>query len=177
MGGRNPRIVAQEVIELHIRPVFIADDGSDLDWLCGQPMKLRAPFGALVQLLGPPLQDVPEKCSTMWSLHGAGGNVVLMDWQDEDDRRFDVNAFRNLPAYDWEVFATDEQVAIAFCRWLSAQVIAKLSEAKTLSPEGRVELNRLMKEGMHLAEALKRVPMQPPPDVAKRFAWPINNDD
>lgn len=140
--------------------------------------KLRAPYGVLVQLLGPPLDDPPEKCSTCWALREIGARdneVLLKDWQDEDDRSFNLNVFRGLPSYDWDVWASSDEVATRFCRWLSARVIAKVSEVKTLSPERRAELNALLAKGVPIAEAMKRVPPESAKDAAARFAWPIRD--
>jgi hypothetical protein len=138
--------------------------------------KLRAPYGILAQLLGAPGADVPEKCSTIWSLraHDDGEIVYVMDWQDEDDRTFKLSVFRALSSYDWDVWASSDAVAKRFCEWLSARVIAKASEARTLGPEARAALNALLAEGVPMNEAMKRVPLSSPKDAAAaRFAWPI----
>jgi hypothetical protein len=62
--------------------------------------KLRAPFGVLQQLLGPPDDDdVPEKCSTCWFVpmpDDAAVDIMVKDWRDEDDRSFKVNVFRDV---------------------------------------------------------------------------------
>jgi hypothetical protein len=136
--------------------------------------QLRAPYGILAQLLGPPSTDVPEKTSTIWSLraHDDGQVVDLKDWQDEDDPP-NVNVFRSLPSYDWSVHAESDVVAKRFCEWLSARVIAKASAVKTLSAEARVELNAMLAAGVPMGDAMKRVKFASPADVAARFAWPI----
>lgn len=154
--------------------MFVVDDTIDTSSL-SEHTQLRAPFGMLRQLLGPPSDDTPEKCSTLWCLRGEMDRerVMLKDWQDEDDSSFKVDAFRAQPTYDWEVWAPNQQVASKFCRWLSAQVIARLRDVKTLSAEGKAELNRLIREGVPLAEAMKRVPVQSPDAIEQRFAWPI----
>jgi hypothetical protein len=138
--------------------------------------KLRAPYGVLVQLLGAPAKDIPEKCSTLWSFraHDDGAVVWLQDWQDEDDRSFQLNEFRGLPSYDWDVYAPSDEVAKRFCDWLSKRVIAKASEAKTLGPEARAALNALLAQGVPISEAMKRVPLTSPADAATRFKWPIS---
>jgi hypothetical protein len=153
--------------------VFDVDASASDDMLQART-KLRAPYGILVQLLGAPSTDVPEKCSTIWSLRAADGGAVvyLKDWQDEDDR-FDRNAFAALPSYDWDVWAPSEEIATRFCEWLSARVIAKASEARTLGPEARAALNALLAQGVPMSEAMKRVPLTSPADAAARFKWPI----
>lgn len=135
---------------------------------------LRAPYGILVQLLGAPSSDVPEKCSTLWGFraHDDGAIVSLEDWQDEDDPH-NLAEFRALPSYDWDVWAPNDAVAKRFCEWLSARVIAKASEARTLGPEARAELNAMLAQGVPMSEAMKRVKFASPADVAARFAWPI----
>lgn len=139
--------------------------------------KLRAPFGVLQQLLGSPDDDdVPEKCSTCWSvpMPGMDGvHVDIQDWQDEDDSTFKLNVFRGLPSYDWDIWAADEATARKFCTWLSQRVIDKVREVKTLSPEGKAKLNELLRSGVSLADAIKQVPPESSDELARRFAWPI----
>ena len=68
--------------------MFAIDPSIELD-APGYIAKVRAPFAVLQQLLGQPFEDVPEKCSTIWSLRAEGTEdcgVYLKDWQDEDDR-------------------------------------------------------------------------------------------
>jgi hypothetical protein len=157
--------------------MFVVDESVEVDVTTFQT-NLRAPFSALIQVLGPPSKDVPEKCSTIWYLRGEANPeqvIMLKDWQDEDDSSFKLSAFRALPTYDWEVWASDKAAGVVFCRWLSAQVIAKLGEVKTVSAEGKAELNKLLAQGVPLAEAMKRVPTQKPADLAERFAWPIKD--
>src|SRR5258705_2048501 len=154
--------------------MFIVDHGVDFD-TPGHTTKLRAPYAVLVQLFGAPSKDIPEKCSTIWGLRDEADtqHVLVKDSQDEHDDSFNVKAFRAQPSYDWDVWTTNKAVATAFCRWLSTQVIAKVREVKTLTPERRAELNKLLAQGVPLADAMKRVPAEPPSDSAERFAWPI----
>jgi hypothetical protein len=76
--------------------------------------RLRAPFSLLAELLGPPSDYVPEKCSTIWYVDDGGVEITVKDWQDEDDASFKVELFRGLPAYDWEVIAPDRAIADGF---------------------------------------------------------------
>lgn len=154
--------------------MFIVDHRVDLD-VPGHTTKLRAPYSALFQLLGAPAKTAPEKCSTIWGLRDEADteHILLKDWRDEDDRSFKTSVFRTQPCYDWDVWATDKKVATKFCMWLSAAVIAKVGEVKTLTPEGKAELNKLVASGMALGEAMKRVTLQSPADLAERFRWPI----
>lgn len=156
--------------------MFIVDHNVDLEVL-GHTTKLRAPYSTLAQLLGPPAKTAPEKCSTIWGLRDEDDteHILLKDWQDEDDPTFKTSVFRAQPVYDWDVWATDKKVATKFCKWLSAAVIAKLAEVKTLTVEGKAELNRLVASGLPLGEAMKRVTLQSPADLADRFAWPIKS--
>src|SRR5262245_50354159 len=113
--------------------MFIVDHDVDIE-TPGHTTKLRAPCHVLVQLLGAPSKEVPDKCSTIWGLRDEADtqHVLLKDVQDENKDSFNVKAFRARPTYDWDVWATNKAVATAFCRWLSAQVIAKVREVKTL---------------------------------------------
>jgi hypothetical protein len=154
--------------------MFVVDTHVDLD-VPQFTSKLRAPYAILATLLGPPSRDRPEKCSTYWSLAletddeaGACVKDVIVD-----SERFDVKSFRGEPSHDWDVLATSQAVGMTFCRWLSGQVIAKLSEVKTLTPEAKATLNKLLVEGVPMAEAMKQVTLAKPTDLAKRFAWPI----
>lgn len=154
--------------------MFVVDAKVDLD-VPQFTSKLRAPYAILATLLGPPSRDRPEKCSTYWSCAletdsevGAAVKDIVLDAE-----RFDVKAFRGEPSHDWDVIATSQAVGITFCRWLSGQVIGKLSEIKTLTPEAKVTLNKLLVEGVPMAEAMKRVTLAKPTDLAKRYAWPI----
>ena len=153
--------------------MFIVDHRVDLE-VPGHTTKLRAPYSALFQLLGAPAKTAPEKCSTIWGLRDEEDteHVLLKDLQD-DDERTKPSIFRALPTYDWDVWATDKRVATKFCKWLSAAVIAKVGEVKTLTAEGKAELNKLVAEGVPLGEAMKRVTLQSPADLAERFGWPI----
>lgn len=156
--------------------MFIVDHRVDLD-VPGHTTKLRAPYSTLFQLLGAPAKTAPEKCSTIWGLRDEDDteHVLLKDWQDEDNRSFKPSVFRAKPSYDWDVWATDKKVATKFCKWLSAAVIAKLAEVKTLTAEGKAELNKLVAAGVPLGEAMKRVTLQSPADLADRFGWPIKS--
>ena len=137
--------------------------------------KLRAPYSILATLLGPPFKDRPDKCSTFWALRSESDEDAcawIKDWVT-DDEPFDTKAFRAEPVYDWDVSATTQGVGMTFCRWLSSQVIAKLGEVKTLSADAKATLNKLIAEGVPMAEAMKQVTLEKPTDLAKRFAWPI----
>ncbi len=155
--------------------MFIVDHRVDLD-VPGHTTKLRAPYSALFQLLGAPAKTAPENCSTIWGLRDEldTEHVLLLDMHGDDDRP-KPSVFRALPIYDWEVRATDKRVATKFCKWLSTAVIAKVGEVKTLTAEGKAALNKLVAEGVPLGEAMKRVTLQSPADLADRFAWPIRS--
>jgi hypothetical protein len=154
--------------------MFVVDTHVDLD----APQftsKLRAPYGILATLLGPPSRDRPEKCSTFWALRSEADDEAGACIKDRiaDTERFDVKAFRAEPVYDWDVLATTQGVGMTFCRWLSGLVIAKISEVKTLSPEAKQLLNKLIAEGVPMGEAMKQVTLEKPADLAKKYAWPI----
>lgn len=154
--------------------MFVVDTHVDLD-VPQFTSKLRAPYAILSTLMGPPSRDRPEKCSTYWSLaletDSDAGACVKDVIADAD--RFDVKQFRLEPSHDWDVHATSQAVGMTFCRWLSGLVIAKLSEIKTLTPEAKATLNKLLVEGVPMAEAMKQVTLAKPTDLAKRYAWPI----
>ena len=154
--------------------MFVVDTHVDLD-ACEFSSKLRAPFPILSVLIGPPMRDRPEKCSTYWSLRSEADENVGAEIKDliVDDEAFDLKTFRAEPSYDWLVNASTQGVGMTFCRWLSGLVIAKLSEIKTLSPDAKATLNKLIAEGVPLDEAMKRVTLEKPADLAKRYAWPI----
>ncbi len=154
--------------------MFVVDTHVDLD-VPAFTTKLRAPYAILATLLGPPFRDRPEKCSTYWSLASEADDTAGACVKDVivNSEKFEVKTFRGEPSYDWDVLATSQAVGLTFCRWLSGQVIAKLSEIKTLTPEARVTLNKLLVEGVPMAEAMKRVTLEKPTDLAKRYAWPI----
>ena len=154
--------------------MFVVETRVDLD-VPQFSSKLRAPFGILAVILGPPFRDRPEKCSTYWSVRAEADSEAfaeVKDWITEDER-FDVKAFRAEPFYDWQINATTQGVGMTFCRWLSGLVIAKLSEVKTLSPEAKATLNKLLADGVPMADAMKQVTLEKPADLAKKFAWPI----
>jgi hypothetical protein len=154
--------------------MFIVDHDVDLD-VPGHTTKLRAPYSALLQILGAHAKTAPEKCSTIWGLRNEENteHVLLRDRRDEDDKSFKPSTFRAQPLYDWDVWATDKKVATKFCKWLSAAVIAKIGEVKTLTAESKAELNKLVASGIPLGEAMKRVTLRTPTDLADRFGWPI----
>ncbi len=154
--------------------MFLVDTRADID----EPQfksKLRAPFAVLATILGPPFKDRPEKCSTYWGLRSESDPDACACITDfvADSERFDTKAFRSEPVHDWDVMATTQAVGMTFCRWLSGQVIAKLGEVKTLSADAKATLNKLIAEGVPMAEAMKQVTLEKPTDLAKRFAWPI----
>ena len=136
---------------------------------------LRAPFAALVLVLGPPFEDedTPDRCSTIWALSDGPHKAMVYDWRNDNDPHFRVDTFRGLPQYDWRIAASSEATANVFCRWLSASVIARLGEVRTLGRGGRAELDRLLAEGVSLTDALQRMPMQTTGDLEARFGWPI----
>jgi hypothetical protein len=167
------RVAARVSFEIALG-MFVVDTHVDLD-VCQFSSKLRAPYAMLSLILGPPFKDRPEKTSTYWSLRSEADDEVgayIKDIRGEDDD-FDVKHFRTEPVYDWTVGATNQAVGITFCRWLSKQVITKLGEVKTLTPEAKAELNKLVAEGVPLGDAMKRVTLQRPTDLDVRFAWPI----
>lgn len=135
--------------------------------------KLRAPYSVLATLLGPPFKDRPEKCSTYWALRSEADDEAFACIKDFADTPIDTKAFRAEPVHDWDVQATTQGVGMTFCRWLSGQVIAKLSEVKTLSADAKATLNKLIAEGVPMGEAMKQVTLEKPTDLAKRYAWPI----
>ena len=154
--------------------MFIVDHRVDLD-VPGHTTKLRAPYSALFQLLGAPAKTAPEKCSTIWGLRDEDDteHILLRDTRADDGPSVKPSVFRAQPCYDWDVWATDKRVATKFCKWLSAAVIAKVGEVKTLTAEAKAELNKLVAEGVPLGEAMKRVTLQSPADLGERFGWPI----
>lgn len=157
--------------------VYIKDKGLTQDATKLQT-RLRAPFAALAQILGPPDKVVPEKCSTAWKLRNENitdNRVVLKDTQDEDDASFSVSKFRGLPSYDWEVRAADKETATRFCRWLSAQVIDVVRSVRTLDAAGKARLNELLRSGVPLNEAMKSVTLVSSQNAATQFAWPIRD--
>lgn len=154
--------------------MFVVDNHVDVEVPQFQT-KLRAPYAVLATIFGPPFRDRPEKCSTFWGLRSEADDEANACVRDHivDPERFDVKAFRAEPVYDWDVLATSQGVGMTFCRWLSGQVIAKISEVKTLSPDAKAKLNKLIAEGVPIGEAMKQVTLEKPTDLAKRFAWPI----
>jgi hypothetical protein len=135
--------------------------------------KLRSPYSILATLLGPPFKDRPEKCSTFWALRSESDSEACVWVKDSVTDERDTKAFRTEPVHDWDVWATTQAVGMTFCRWLSGQVIAKLGEVKTLSADAKATLNKLIAEGVPMAEAMKQVTLEKPTDLAKRYAWPI----
>lgn len=154
--------------------MFVVDTKVDLD-ACQFTSKLRAPYGILAMLLGPPFKDRPEKCSTYWAVCSETDRSVGAEIKDivGDGDRFEVKAFRAEPFHDWDVRASTQGVGMTFCRWLSGQVIAKVGEIKTLTPDAKALLNKLLAEGVPMGDAMKQVTLERPADVAKKYAWPI----
>jgi hypothetical protein len=136
---------------------------------------LRAPYAMLARVLGEPDDDdVPEKCSTWWMVRGAKKEIVVVeDWQDEDDRSFDVVQFRMLPHYDWRVIGNKKDEVEAFCRWCSSRVIEEAKSVRTLTPEAKAKVNELIKNGVSLNDAMKQAATWAAQDAGERFAWPV----
>jgi hypothetical protein len=137
---------------------------------------LRAPYGLLSKILGPPSKERPEKCSTCWVIESpadTGHEMTVKDVLDEDDATFTINAFRGLPHYDWTVEGEDAKAVDRFCKWLSTEVISEAKKTKTLSPESKAKLNELLKQGIAFDTALKQLTWESPAAVETKFAWPI----
>lgn len=153
--------------------MFIVDDKVAWEGLA-YTTTLRAPYSVLMQILGPPSKDKTEGTSTNWTLRDTTNteHAVIKDTQP-DDPLFKVANFRSLPSYDWEIQATNEAIGEKFCRWLSAIVIVKVREVKTLDEDAKNQLNALIAQGMSFTDALKQIPASTPENAAARFAWPI----
>jgi hypothetical protein len=85
-----------------------------------------------------------------------------------------------LPHVLWDVTASDQPTLVRACRALADLVIAALAKtqgARTLSHEDRAFVNQLLRDGVALGEAMKRVRTRVDDAELRRvYGWPLPAD-
>jgi hypothetical protein len=134
--------------------------------------RLRAPYAALVDVLGPIPDGQPG-----WTLARHG--EVLARIREASDDESDPGALEDYstrPWYEWRVEADEDRSMRRVCGWLSRRVIAWAQaqpRVRVLRDDARPGLDRLIAEGVPLDRALELAGAWVEPDLPALFAWPL----
>lgn len=138
--------------------------------------RLRAPYDILCKVIGNPTHRPATGERVAWDVDIDGARVRIAD--HKDDHPVGSNIFEAKHAI-WHVEAREEDALAWACSRLAERVIeavANASGARTLTADDKEALNALIKQGVPLAEAMKRVRMQVVDgDARALYQWPMKN--
>ena len=151
--------------------------------------RLRAPYRVLAGVFGSDGDAVYQaaredaRVSTAWMLKkkNGGAAVLVYDRQADDDRKFNLEAFRARPHYDWFVVGKDDATLKDFCTWLSREIIKRVEaepQPRRLTARAKEKLNALVAEGKSVSEAMKlAAEWEVITPAAEAYKWPIPGDN
>jgi hypothetical protein len=147
--------------------------------------RLRAPYRVLRGVFGADGDAVHQaaaenaRVTTVWMLRKKNGAVTVLvhDRQADEDRKFNLEAFRARPHYDWHVHAKDAAVLKDFCSWLSEEIIRRVEaepQPRRLTASAKEKLNQLVAQGQSVADAMKAAAeWEIIAPAAQAYKWPI----
>jgi hypothetical protein len=142
--------------------------------------RLRAPYDVLCRVIGNPMHrpNPGERVAWQIDLDGAKARVHSHD-DDKPVQLGERTSIFESPTAIWHVEADDDAQLTWVCAHVAERVIESISKTtgpRTLSAADKVELNNLMKHGMSLSEAMKRVQLRADDKQARSlYAWPMKD--
>jgi hypothetical protein len=134
---------------------------------------VRAPYAILCEVLGHPQHRPPSGERVLWAID-VGGTRASM--REQVKAKPSVDLF-DAPDALWLVTADDDAKLAVVCKDVTRRVIeaaSKKAGGRALRPEDKTKLNELVRAGVPLGEAMKRVRTEIVDDHARAlYAWPI----